>query len=483
MEFYETDTVPSAANAPAEQTTQPPHDAEAERCIVGSVLLDNAALTQAAAIVSHKDFYHPSIGLVFESMAALHKRGEPIDVVTVGDELRKRDRLNTVGGHQFLGELTESTPTAAHIEQWARIVADLAAIRRTARHARELYERAMDGASLDSLAALAERCANATACRQDRAPADAIEMANVLWDRLEADERGEPPLPGLSTGLRDLDAALAGGLRGGRLYVVGARPGAGKSAFAGQLALQTMRAQVRVLFFSLEMTRAEVFARLACSHAGVNGEALECGTLDADARVQLQIATADLAKYPLLVDDDEEVGFPQIRARALREHAKRPVGLVVVDYLQLMATEEDDDETRDRKLGKITAGLKKLAKALDAPVVLLSQLKREGEGRRPNKAMLRESGCIENDANVIVLLHRDEQKPTVQEFILAKNRHGSQGIVLALWQPTYTRFVNLAHGTADVAENEPESASQRRYNSDRRKRGETTFRTSGGDAE
>ncbi|MBL8601768.1 MAG: replicative DNA helicase [Myxococcales bacterium] len=435
----------------------PPHDLEAERAVLGAILLDNSAVGLAEAIVVPGDFYHPAHGVIFESILSLSSRRTPIDVVTLASELRARERLNTVGGAQYLGELTDTIPTIAHVESHARIVAELAAVRRMIEVAHEIVargygERGAPEAFLDFAAAkvfeVAQKRSKSTLVPLETAIIEAFaRIENVLENGLR--------ISGTETGFRDLDT-LTAGMHPGQLIIIAARPAMGKTSFVLNITLNAaVSTNKPVLFFSLEMPRVELANRLMCAEARVDQGRLRTNLLTQDDVTSLTASANKLHSLPIYIDDSGDLTLLELRSKSRRIRNERGLSLIVIDYLQLMKSSRDKVESREREISEISRGLKALAKELEVPIVALSQLNRAcetrpGKDKRPLVSDLRESGAIEQDADVIMFIYRDEvynrdtEDKGIAEIIIAKQRNGPTDVVRLRFVRELTKFENLA---------------------------------------
>lgn len=449
--------LPGGVLAPTEML----HDPEAERAVLAAVLLggelhENIPYMQAAAILrDHEDFYHPAHGVVWRAMGAISARNEPVDVVTLARELRSMERLATVGGPQYLGELTDAMPTVAHVEAHARIVADLAAQRR---HRDALW----------ALAYWASRPGRTPEEIAERALADAVAMASgrtptshtaqssfdIVCAELAAEEA---PAHGVCIPWQTL-ARLLPSLDPGQVVVIAARPSVGKTAFALALAYEAAVAG-GCLFISLETKHTSLNRRLVASRGGVRMDALlrRVALTEEEIRSIGRVAR-EFDGLPLVVTDNPDQTVASIRAQAQRLKAQGKLRAVVVDYLQLMQGERRDSDNREQEIAQMSRGFKKMALALDVPVILLSQLNRESQKqkRRPNMTDLRESGAIEQDADVIMFLHRDDKDgdapPEAQDIdvIVEKQRDGARGLVARLsFRGACMRFSDPFEGQGD----------------------------------
>ena len=423
-------------------------DLAAEMGVLASVLIDNRALVTVRGVLGAEDFSAPRHAVIFETFVALAEKGEPLDVLTVTAALRDAERLNAVGGAQYIGELTDYIPTIAHCEAHARSVADLAQRRRTVDAAARIaaYAREHGG---DDLAGYAMKLLREAAPRISQQVKTAEQVADALSARLEhviAQGPESTDTVGLRTGMPTLDETLS--LGDGRLYVVAARPAMGKSALAGQIAHHVAAGdRGRVLFFAEEMPAVEVAHRDVAGRAGVDVRAAERGTID---QIAVNAYVAELNTFnsrKIIYDDTPRVTIEHIEALCQRYAAEGRVALVVVDYLQLLSMPRA--ERHDLAVGEVTSRLKALAKSLSCPVIAVSQLNRDCESRpdkRPQLADLRDSGRVEQDADGVVFIyrdevyHRDSKDKGFAEILVAKQRNGPTGAVRLRWRAEFVRF-------------------------------------------
>ncbi len=434
-----------------------PHNTEAEESILGSMLLSREAIATAAEICSAEDFYRPAHGNIFDAIVSLYAKGEPADPVTVADELRRAGLLDMIGGSGALVGLQAGTPTTTNAQHYARIVEEHALLRKLISVAGEIAEM---GYSLpDDITAAIDRAEamvfNVAQRRTTDTMASLRDLLGLNLDRLEElYERGES-ITGIQSGYHDLDERL-NGLQPNALYIIGARPAMGKSAFAlGMAAHAALDQKKPVLFFSLEMSHMELTQRLLCSEALVDATRMRNGKLQADDWPKITGAVGRLAEAPIYIDDNPNLTIMEIRGKARRLKAKLgDLGLIVIDYLQLM-TGRTSAENRQVEIAEISRGLKILARELEVPVVALSQLSRSLEQRadkRPMLSDLRESGSLEQDADVVMFLYRDEvynnESPDrgMAEVIVAKHRSGPVGTCRLVFLDHYTKFANMAKG-------------------------------------
>lgn len=448
---------PRAPATPAGRV--PPHSLDAERAVLGGILLENNALNTVLQILTHDDFYSRGNALVFEAMAELFRRGQPVDTVTLRAWLVDRGSLQKAGGDEHLLSLTNTVPTVANIEQHANIVREKAIVRRLITACHEIAATGYGdyGEAAEYLDTAEKRVFEVGKERT----ASPYEHVKVVIDRAigrlaAAIEKGER-LTGLPTGLDKLDEMTAG-LKGGELIIIAGRPGMGKTAFALNVALHSCQKRaVPVAVFSLEMRKEELVSRMLTGEARVDGANLRTGQLSTSDWTKLIHAAGPLSELPLFIDDTAALSVMELRGKARRLRSEHGLGLVVVDYLQLMRSGSKND-SREQEISEISRSLKALSKELDVPVIALSQLNRgvetrPGKDKRPQLADLRESGAIEQDADVIMFVYRpevyasDEERQHLRglaEIIVGKQRSGPTGIVRCKFFHEYTRFENLA---------------------------------------
>lgn len=443
-----------------------PHNLEAEMSVVGGILLHPKALYQVGDLVEPRDFYHPSIAAIYEAMLDLDRSSVPIDQVTVPERMRAADtfhKLRAVGGEAYFGELMNSTVSVENIRHHAQIIRTLATVRQLAETAQEIAAKAYGGYgdSEDFIAAAQKQVLDITDRDQKSGP---VAIKPILQDALEQlDElrkRGTL-VTGVPTGFTKLDR-LTGGLQPGELIIVAGRPSMGKTSFVMNAAVHAAIGYgIPILVFSLEMSSFSLMCRILASEGRVNAALLRTGQLPAPDWGRLTLPVARLRQAPLEIDDSSSLRMIDIVARARRWRAndayfnkENQLGLVVVDYLQLIhpGPEAKKNSNREREVAEISRGLKGLAKDLRVPVVALSQLNRSLESRadkRPMLSDLRESGSIEQDADLVAFIYRDEvydqnsPDKNVAEVILGKQRNGELGTVRLAFLKQHTRFENL----------------------------------------
>jgi replicative DNA helicase len=435
-----------------------PQSLEAERSVLGALLLHPDAVADVT-FLKGEDFYLPRHQVIYESILAAANGRRATDPIVVGEELSRRGQLADVGGHEQLLDLMESVVTAAGIQYHAEIVREKAIARRLLETCLDVARRAYDN-ELDAKELLdeAERQIFEIS-RMDKA-SEAVSISDVLQDTFaridKLRERGGR-VTGLGTDYYDLDD-LTGGLQPGELIIVAARPSMGKTSFALNLTERIACHPAPVAFFSLEMSKQQVIQNMLCCRAQVDGQALRKGRITDQQYKRLQEEATRLYETKIFVDDTPGISITQLRAKCRRLKQKHHIQMVVVDYLQLMSA-GGRVESRQQEISEISRGLKAIARELAVPVVALSQLNRDVENRddhRPRMSDLRESGAIEQDADVIVLLHRDEYyKPTEQnaglaQIIIAKQRNGPTGEVTLRFFREYMRFENYTRRSEPV---------------------------------
>ena len=437
----------------------PPHDLQAEESLLGAMMLTAEAIAAAVGMVTASDFYKPAHGHVFDAIHTLYASGQPVDSVTVADELRRAGLLDAIGGHAVLAQIMSSTPATTNAARYATIVEEYALLRRLIGVAGEIADL---GYSVpEDVSKALDRAESLVYEVNERRVTDSTRKLSSLLsenlDRIEQlHERGEA-ITGTPTGYLDLDRILAG-LQPSSLVVVGARPAMGKTSFAlGMLAHAALDAvdPSPVLFFSLEMSHLELTQRLLCAEASVDSSRVRTGQLKNDDWSKISRAMGRLGQAPIWIDDNPNLTIMEIRAKARRLKSQvGSLGMIVIDYLQLMSG-RTRAENRQVEVSELSRGLKILARELETPVVALSQLSRALELRadkRPMLADLRESGSIEQDADVVMFIYREEiydattENAGQAEIIVAKHRSGPTGNVHLAFNPQYTRFGNMARG-------------------------------------
>ncbi|HYN23200.1 MAG TPA: replicative DNA helicase [Thermoanaerobaculia bacterium] len=436
---------------PKEKTL--PHNADAERTVLGAVLVDNAAFNSAAEVLTRNDFYREAHRRIFEAMAALAERSQPIDLVTLKDELIKSSALEGVGGAAYLASLLDGVPRITNVEHWSRIIKEKAVLRNlihaSTRIVQECYEAEDDPALLLDRA---EKAIFDIAEHRIRQGFIGIrEIVKESFRTIDQLSQSKELVTGIPTGFVDLDEKTSG-LQKGDLIIVAARPAMGKTSFCLNVAqYASIKTGETVGIFSLEMAKEQLVLRMLCSDARVDSHRLRTGNLQEKDWARLAKAYADLSASRIFIDDSATLTPLEMRAKCRRLKAEHGLGMVVVDYLQLM-TGAGRVENRQQEIAAISRSLKGLAKELSVPVVALSQLSRAPEARtdkRPQLSDLRESGGIEQDADIVMFIFREEEYKASEEnrgiadIIIGKQRNGPTGTVRLAFIKEFTRFENL----------------------------------------
>ena len=428
----------------------PPQNLEAEASILGGVLLDNEAINTVIELVKADDLYRESHRKIYRAMVDLWDRNEPVDLITLSDQLKARGELEDVGGSAYLAELASQVPTAANIAYYARIVREKAILRHLIRTSTDIATRGMEErGDVDDFLDDAERAIFDIS--EDRVRASFVRVGDVMTDTIKkVDElyHRKEMVTGVPTGYRDLDR-LTAGFQPSDLLIVAGRPGMGKTAFALNIAVNAALQGIGVAIFSLEMAMEQLVLRMLCSEARVDHSRLRTGYLREHEFPALVKTAGQLGDAPVYIDDTPAITVLEVRAktRRLLRDRTRKIGLVIIDYLQLMRGHRDSPN-REQEISEISRSLKALAKELRVPVVALSQLNRRVEERgdkHPQMADLRESGAIEQDADVIMFVYRDDaydanKNPGVAEINIAKQRNGPVDTIRMTFLKEYTRF-------------------------------------------
>jgi replicative DNA helicase len=442
--------------APTPPTTArvPPQNLEAEESVLGAMLLSSTAIGAVTEVIDASDFYRESHAKIYRAALGLWGRGEPVDAITLADELDERSELETVGGPPRIAELAALVPSTSNVEHYARIVKEMATLRGLVRIGTEITQLGQDrpGETSD-LVDRAEQLVFELA--QERVTGDFAQIDSLLresFERIMHLYEAGAELTGIPSGFRDLDR-LTQGFQPGNLIVLAARPSMGKSALALCTAANLgVRHETPVALFTLEMSKAEVTQRLMCSEAKVESNRLRSGKLAQDDWPRLTAACDKLMKAPIFVDDTGSITMMELRSKARRLKSREPrLGLIIVDYLQLM-TSGSNPENRVQEVSQISRSLKVLARDLDVPILALSQLSRAVEQRhdkRPILSDLRESGSIEQDSDLVFFVYRDEyyngeesEQQGLAELILAKHRNGPTDTLKLSFLKRYAKFAD-----------------------------------------
>jgi len=450
----------------------PPQNMEAEQAVLGAVLRDNEALSKALEILDRENFYRETHRLIFEAMVELFEHGEPIDLLTLQERLRLRERLEASGGVSYLSQLIDMTPTAGHVRHHAKIVREKAILRGLIHVGTEIVSQSYeDTEDVEMLLDRAEQSIFKIA-EQKITPSynRAGSIVKEALERIEDISQGKQPESSIKTGFTELDKYIVG-LQKGDLIIIAGRPGMGKTALALNITFNVaLSSKIPVAFHSIEMSNAQIGIRTIASESRIDSNRLRMGKISTREWVPLSMAVSKFYEAPIFIDDSPYLTILELRAKARRIKSEHNIGLIIVDYLQLM-TSRGRSENRVQEVSEITRSLKSLAKEIDVPVIALSQLSRAVEhrqDRRPQLADLRESGSIEQDADVVLFIHRpdaykrevtsdetesrgytdspppEDKTKGIAEIIIGKQRNGPTGTVRLTFLKEFARFENLS---------------------------------------
>lgn len=428
-------------------TSVPPHDLDAERSVLGALLIDPDAIVKVVEILRAKHFYRSAHGLVYEAILNLFEKREPADLITVPEELKRMDSLDKAGGVAYLTDLVNSVPTAANIAHYAKIIRDYAIRRSLIQSAAQIGEIAQSNDDIDEMLDNAEQALFSVS--QDKLHQDFVpisETLEVTFERLDELSKTKGAIRGVPTGLKYLDRMLSG-LQKEELIILAARPSVGKSSLAinfGQHAATTFKKGVA--FFSLEMGRESVVDRMISAQGDIDNWRITTGNLEADDFEKYSVAAGELAEAPFYIDDTPGISVMEMRTKARRLMMDKQIDLIIVDYLQLVKGRHLD--SRVQEVSEISQGLKNLARELRVPVLALSQLSRAVEQRggekRPQLSDLRDSGSIEQDADVVMFLYRpDDDDRENYVLMISKHRNGPTGEIPLFFKGDRTRFFEV----------------------------------------
>lgn len=432
----------------------PPQNLDAEMSVLGAVLIDEDTLADVSEHVSAKDFYDKRHAIIFDGMMRLYEKHRPVDLLTLTDELKRKKQLDTIGGSAFLTELTNYVPTAANAETYAEMVAQTSVRRRLIKASADISELGFDeDTTTQELLEKAE--AELFGVSDQSLKQDLSSLESILtesFDRLEELHRNKGALRGIRTGYRDLDNMTAG-LQRSDLVVLAARPSMGKTTLVTNLAYNVATvAKQPVVFFSLEMSKEQLVDRMLADASGVDAWNIRTGNLSDQDFSKLSEAMGEMAEAPIYIDDTPGLSVLEMRTKARRAAHEQPLGLIIVDYLQLMQGSGRGDGNRVQEVSEISRGLKLIARELNVPLIALSQLSRSVESRNPQVPMLsdlRESGSIEQDADIVMFIYReayynpDTERENVTDLIISKHRNGPTGTVELYFHPERLRFMSL----------------------------------------
>ena len=432
----------------------PPHDVEAEQAVLGSMLTDKDAVISAIEVLKEEDFYRTDNRAIYEAILNLYNRAEPVDIITVKAELESLGKFEQVGGLEYLASLPDKVPTTANATKYIKIVEEKSTLRNLIKTANEIIELGYDPTEdvSDIMEGAEKKIFN---IMQNNDKKSYVAIKDVLVDsftQLEELYNRKQHITGVPSGFTELDYKTAG-FHSSDLVLIAARPAMGKTAFALNIATNAaVRANVPVAIFSLEMSKEQMVNRILCSEAMVDSNKVRTGKLEEDDWTKLAGSIGPLSEAEIYIDDTPGISITEIRAKCRKLKLEKNIGMVVIDYLQLVQGSNKRNGSREQEISEISRSLKILAKEIGVPVIALSQLSRAAEQRpdhRPMLSDLRESGAIEQDADIVMFLYRDDyynkdsEKKDIAEVIIAKHRGGSTGTVELLWLGNYTKFVNL----------------------------------------
>lgn len=433
-----------------DMTRVPPHSVESEQSILGSILLDKDAIITVTETIKPGDFYKEAHKIIYECMLSLNNKGEPIDLITLTEELKNQGYLNNVGGISYITSLSTIVPTTSNVKYYADIVKDKSVLRKLIKASNDIISLGYDGTTkIQDVLDKAEK--KIFDISQEKTSDDFKPINLVLMDTYDMIENlytNKSDVTGITTGFKDLNKKI-NGLQRTDLVLIAARPAMGKTAFSLNLVQNAaLKGDASVAVFSLEMSKEQLVQRMLSSQSNVELKKIKTGTLNNNDWPRIIDAMAILSEAKIHIDDTPGITISELRSKCRKLKIEKGLDLILIDYLQLMEG-EGNNESRQQEISKISRSLKKIAKELDCPVVALSQLSRAPEQRadhRPMLSDLRESGAIEQDADIVMFLYRDEyyhpdsESKNIGEIIIAKNRHGETGAVELVWLGEVQRF-------------------------------------------
>ena len=433
----------------------PPQNIDAEKSVLGAMMLEKDVLFDVLEIVKEEDFYSETHREIFAAIWELYRENSAVDLLTVCEKLKKRKALDMVGGRAYVAELTSNVPSTANATEYAKIVSEKAIVRQMIKTSESITDKAYDAkADPKEILEFAESGIFKVAQRNQRTDYTSIqEVLTANLKQIDEAAKNKDKLVGIPTGFKDLDAKL-NGLQKSNLVIIAARPSMGKTALALNIAQQTaVKSNSSVIIFSLEMSKEQLGQRLLSVQSRVEMQKLQKGELDRKDWDRVNMALDDMQDAPIVIDDTPGISLMEIRNKCRRLKVEKGLDLIVIDYLQLMNS-PDKSDSRQQEISAISRQLKLLAREMDCPVIALSQLSRAPEQRpdhRPNLSDLRESGAIEQDADIVLFLYRDDyynkensEKPGICEINIAKNRSGPTDTVELTWVARYTKFSDKA---------------------------------------
>ena len=433
-----------------------PYNMEAEQSVIGSMLMDRDAIATVNDMLTKDDFYNAQYGLLFEHMSALFKEGKPVDIVTLSNRLKENNVSEEIAGMKYIGDILDSVPTSANAKYYAQIVADKSLLRKMIKLNEDIEKDCyLDTDDVDGLLEKAEQGVFQL-IKERNGGSDVTQIDKIIIDvidQIEAASKMNTRVTGIPTGFIDLDNMLTG-LHGSELILVAARPAMGKTAFVLNIAHEVaVKKKKTTAIFSLEMSKEQLVTRMIAMDSLVNSQKIMTGQLAEDEWDKIADSTETIAEAPLFIDDNSAITIADLRSKCRKLKQNNDLSLIIIDYLQLMSTTKHV-ESRQQFISDMSRSLKVLARELDVPVIALSQLNRAVDSRpdhKPVLADLRESGAIEQDADVVMFIYRDDyynpdtEKKGIADIIIAKQRKGSVGSVELVWLQDYTKFANKEH--------------------------------------
>ncbi|MCI8655197.1 MAG: replicative DNA helicase [Clostridia bacterium] len=432
----------------------PPHDIEAEQAVLGSMLTDKDAVIEAVETLKVDAFYREDNKVIYQAILNLYNKSEPIDIITLKDELESMNKFEQIGGFEYLANLPDKVPTTANVQKYIKIVEEKYILRNLIKTANEIIELGYSPTEEveDIMDAAERRIFDIMQSKNQKGYSPIKDVLVESFTRLEELYNRKQHVTGVPTGFVELDYKTAG-LHGSELILVAARPAMGKTAFALNIVSNAaLKGNVPVVVFSLEMSKDQLVNRILCSEAMVDSNKVRTGKVEEEDWVKLAGAIGPLSEAEIYIDDTPGVTVMDIRTKCRKLKMEKDIGLVVIDYLQLVQGSNRRGGSREQEISEISRSLKMLAKEINVPIIALSQLSRAVEQRpehRPMLSDLRESGAIEQDADIVMFLYRDDyynkesDEKDIAEVIIAKQRGGSTGTIKLLWMGNYTKFVNL----------------------------------------
>ena len=433
-----------------------PHNLEAEKSVIGSMFMDREAALTVSEMLTADDFYQKQYGIIFESMVELYNENKPIDLVTLQDKLNEKDLPSEYSGVEFIRELVIAVPTSANVKHYAQIVKEKAVLRKLIKITESIANECYLGK--DNLETILEQTEKQIFnIVQSRGNSDYVDIKDVVLQSLESIEvvaKNKGSVTGISTGFIDLDYKTSG-MQPSDFILIAARPSMGKTAFVLNLAEHmAVKQKVTTAIFSLEMSKDQLVKRMLAMNSRVDSQLIRTGNLKDDDWVKLIEGAREIGESKLILDDTPSISIAELRSKCRKYKLEHNLGIIMIDYLQLMSGGGKKSESRQQEISDISRSLKALARELNVPVIALSQLSRAVEQRpdkRPMLSDLRESGAIEQDADVVMFVYRDDyynkdsEDKGVAEIIIGKQRNGPTGTVKLKWQAELTRFANLEH--------------------------------------